>query len=582
MNRWSSPSFFFRPRFKRDGGDPADTVVVSARVLTCDEEGTRAQAVAVRDGRFVYVGDNAGAKEFIGPTTRVINARGRMLTPGFVDNHVHLLWMGMLRAFIVDLYDCETIDDVLAAARAHAEANPDLPIVMGIGWRYDIVPGGFPDRATLDEALPDRPAFLLAYDACTLWTNTPMHELMLERDPEACRRMKPQVDEERGEPTGLFLHSHSFDPFEFLEIEDFPPGMKEKMLAAMREAVEKALAAGVTTFDELQVYKSMLPMVLELRDSGGLSGVRSRAAFYVDPVDLEDEKKLVDKLKWWKDLGDRESGPHLKLGTALKLYIDGTFGNHTSFMLEPFSDTEDDCGYSGYTQESFDRLIEIVDDLELQTCTHAIGDAGIQRILNSIERSQGRGVRRDARHRIEHCELPLREDIDRMARLGVQAGMQPTQFFGDESFERTLGLERLQRFHPWRSIEDAGINISFGTDWIAGPQLPPINPLYGLIIAATRINYHLKTDWAPEEKITMENAIRHYTLGGAKALFMEDEIGSVEVGKYADFVLFSTNLLKMASWWFLLTNKFEVGGLDHFVEMTVVGGKPVYTREGAR
>lgn len=578
MDPWKSPAFYFKPRYKRDGADPVDTVVLSAKVLVCDEAGTKAQAVGVKDGRFVYVGDNAGAKELIGAQTRVINARGRTLTPGFIDNHVHLLWMGMLRAFIVDLYDCTTIDDVIASAKAHAEANPDLPIIMGIGWRYDLVPGGFPDQATLDAALPDRPAFLLAYDACTLWTNTPMHELMLEKDAKACRRMKPDCDEKTGEPTGLFLHSHSFDPFEFLSIKDFPKGMKQDMLETMREAVDRTVAAGVTTFDELQVYKSMLPMILELRDTGGLDKVRARAAFYVDPIDLEDEAKLKRDLRWWKKLGEKESGPRLKLGTALKLYIDGTFGNHTSFMLEPFSDTVDDYGYSGYTQESFDRLIEIADDLELQTCTHAIGDAGIQRLLNSIERSQGLKERRDMRHRIEHCELPLREDIGRMARLGVQAGMQPTQFFGDESFERTLGMKRLQRFHPWRSIEKAGINISFGTDWIAGPDLPPINPLYGLVIAATRINYHMNTDWAAEEKIDIEDAIRHYTLGGAKALFMEDEVGSVEVGKHADFVLWSTDLLKIASWWFLLTNKFEVGGLDHFVEMTFVDGKAVYIK----
>lgn len=581
MNAWKSPSFFLKPRFKRDGSNPADTVVLGAKVLTCDEEGARAQAVAVKDGRFAYVGDNRGARDFIGPDTRVINARGRMLSPGFVDNHVHLLWMGMLRSFIVDLYDCKSLDDVLASVKAHADANPDLPLVIGIGWMYDYIPGGFPDQATLDELLPDRPAFLLAYDACTLWTNTLMHKRMLKRNPKACRRMVPQVSDETGKPTGLFIHSHSFDPFEFFSLEDFGPDMKGEMLASMGEAIKRTIAAGVTTFDELQVYKSIVPLVIELRDRGGLDDVRARCAFYVDPIALEDEDEMVADLKWWRELGEKESGPHLRLGKALKLYIDGTFGNHTSFMLEPFNDTKDDYGYAAWSQEDFDRFMALIDGMGLQACNHAIGDAGIERALISYEHAARVNGPSDSRHRLDHCELPLPRHIEQISRLGTYAAMQPSQFFGDDSFERTLGPERLQRLHPWRSLEEAGIPISCGTDWIAGPELPPINPFYGLIIMATRINYKMNTDWGPGEKISLENAIRYYTLGGAKALFWEDEIGSVEVGKLADFVLFRTNLLELNSWWFLLTNKFEVGGLDHFVDMTVVDGRPVYTREGA-
>lgn len=576
MNSWNSPGFFFKPRFKRDGSKPAEMVVLSARVLTCDEDGTRAQAVAVSDGKFVYVGPNKGALDYIGEDTRVINARGQMMTPGFIDNHVHLLWMGLHRAFITDFYDCKSFDDVLSTAREHADANKDLPVIMGIGWRYDYGPDSFPTREALDTALPDRPAFLLAYDACTVWVNTPMLEIMLEKDPKACRRMIPQLDQETGEHTGLFMATHSFDPFEFFSIEDFPPGMKQKMLDGMSLAIERTIAVGVTTFDELQVYMSWLPLVLELRDSGGFDKVNARLALYVDPIDMEDEEELTARLEKWKELGG-ESTDSLMLGKALKLYIDGTFGNHTSFMLEPFSDTEDDRGRPSFTQEKFDRLLEIVDGLELQTCTHAIGDAGIRSAIDSIERSHGLNKSGDERHRLEHCELPVPEDIERMARLGIQAGMQPTQFYGDDSFERTLGMERLQRLHPWRSIEDAGINISFGTDYIAG-EVPPINPMYGLLIAATRINYHMNTDWGPDEKITLESAIGHYTLGGAKAMFLEDRLGSIEPGKQADFALFSTNLLNLDSLGFLLTHDFEVGKLDNFVEMTVVRGKPVYVK----
>lgn len=574
---WNTPGFLIDPKFTRDGATPADLVILSARVLVCDDAGTRAQAVAVRDGRFVFVGDNRAARAFIGSQTRVLNARGRMLTPGFVDTHVHLLWVSMLRPFLLDLYDCHGRAEVIAQVKSFAAEHPDLPLILAIGWRYEDI-GMYPAVADLDAALPDRPAWLLSYDAMVSWPNSLMARIMAERNPRACRRMHPHIDPATGKPSGLLLHSHSFDPFEFFKLEDFPAGTKEKMLASMREAVDRAVAVGVTTFDELQVYDSALPLMLELRDRGGLDHARARLTWYVDPIDLEDEAKLIADLERFKKLGARESGEHLITGQSLKLYIDGCFGNHTSFMFDPFSDAPGEYGDAVWTQESFDRLMEIIDQLGLQACTHAIGDAGIQRAINSYVHARAKNGGRDARHRIEHCELPLGEDIARMAANGIQAGMQPTQFYGDESFERTLGLERLRRFHPWRRLRQAGVTLSFGTDWIAGPTLPPINPVYGLMIAATRMNYHGETNWAPDEALSLEEAIRCYTLGGARALFLEDRIGSIETGKLADCVLFNQNLLKLKSWWFLLTHDFEVGKLDDLVELVLVDGKPAYTR----
>jgi len=130
---------------------------------------------------------------------------------------------------------------------------------------------------------------------------------------------------------------------------------------------------------------------------------------------------------------------------------------------------------------------------------------------------------------------------------------------------------------PWKSMEEAGVEMSFGSDWCAGP----INPVYGLLVSSTRLNWRLKTDWGPREKIGIENAIRHYTIDSARALKLEEDIGSIEVGKYGDLVLWNTSPLKLSSWWFLLTHKLELGAMDEFVDMTVVDGRIVYRREGA-
>ncbi|MBU1669937.1 MAG: amidohydrolase family protein [Actinobacteria bacterium] len=343
MSGWNSPGFYLKPRYRRNGSDPADMVVLGARVLTCDEAGTRARARAVKDGRFVYVGDNKGAADFIGPDTRVINARGRMLAPGFIDAHVHILWMGLLRAFLLDLYDCKSMDDVRRSVRAFAEENPDLPLIFGIGWMYDYMPGNMPDVAMCDEILEDRPVFLWSYEATTGWPNRKMADLMFEKDPSTWKHLVPELDED-GKPTGMFLHAHSFDPFQFFSMEEFGPDIKSRMFETLGKAIDGTVRAGVTAFDELQVYKSLMPLVLEFREAGGLDDVRARGTFYVDPVDFEDQPKLRETLLWWKKLGEMESDERLKLGESLKLYIDGCFGNHTSFFLEPYLDEPDNRG----------------------------------------------------------------------------------------------------------------------------------------------------------------------------------------------------------------------------------------------
>ena len=260
----------------------------------------------------------------------------------------------------------------------------------------------------------------------------------------------------------------------------------------------------------------------------------------------------------------------------VKFYIDGTVGNRTSFFLEPYCDDPGHFGRPDWTGEDFDRVIELVDGMRLQACTHACGDAGIRRVVDSCERARGLHGEWDSRHRLEHCEFPTPSDRERMARMDMQAAMQPAHFFGDEVAERFLGAERMQRFMPWRGLQEAGVRVSFGSDWCNSP----LNPAYGLLLASTRMNYKGKADWDPGEKISPEDAVRHWTIDSAYALKLEDEIGSLEKGKRADFVLWNQSPLKLASWWFMLTHDIELGKLEDFVDLTVVGGEVVYEKEG--
>ncbi|RJP26330.1 MAG: hypothetical protein C4536_15970 [Actinobacteria bacterium] len=564
----------FGPPFKRDGSDPADLVVANADIFTSDIANPRASAIAVRDGRIVFVGDEGGAAVHVGPDTRVIDGKGRVMTPGFIDNHCHVVWIGGMTAIMTTrLMEATNLDEMLQMVLDQSRANPDLPYVSGVGWRFEYAPGGAPDREVMDAVVSDRPVLLMSICGQCGWINTRAAELLEERNPQALRRLAPRLDS-TGACVGALDHFHSFSPLDFFSGEEMAPVFASAVPEAIAAVMDEAVSVGVTAMDDVQFYRPFVPWVLKYRGGGIFDKVRLRGSLYVDSHDLEDEGRLRDDLAWWIDMG-RESDERLTLGRSLKFYIDGTMGNRTAFLLEPYADEPGYYGRPDWTQDEFDRVIEIVDGMQLQACTHACGDAGIRRVINSCERAHKMHGDWDARHRLEHCEFPTPGDRERMARLGMHAAMQPAHSFGDELVERFMGHERMQGWHPWRSLQNAGVSVSFGSDWCNSP----LNPVYGLLLATTRMNYKGKTDWGPEEKIDIEDAVRHWTIDSARALKMEDDLGSLEKGKRADFVIWNTSPLKVSSWWFMLTHELELGKLENFVDLTAVNGDIVYEKE---
>lgn len=562
------------PKFTKTGTKPADLVVVNAEIFTSDVKNPYAEGLAVKDGKIVYVGDDDGITDFVGPQTQIINGKGRTITPGFVDNHCHVLWIGALTSLMTtELFYCETTEDLKKVILKQAADYPDRLIVIAQGWKQHTIPEGVNQIALLDSWISDRPVALMSYQA-TGWVNSKMLTLMQERNPEAFQLLVPDKDKS-GNYNGLFRHFHAFNPLDFATIEELGKDVKEGMFEAMRKTLKEALKVGVTAMNDVQIYKPFVPMILEFRDRGYLDSVRARCSYYLPNNVLNNESELKKNLEWWKQIGQKETGPHLSMGNSVKLYIDGVASNYTALNFEPYSDRADCYGDAVWNQKDFNRIIEILDSLQLQACTHCCGDAGINTVINSYEHTYKLHGNKNMRHRADHCSRPAEKDIQRLAEVGVYAVMQPTHFFGDETVERVLGPERLNLFQPWGSMERAGVNISFGSDWCAGP----INPIYGLLVASTRMNYKGNTDWGPNEKISVENAIKYWTIGSANALFMENEIGSLEAGKYADFVIFNTDPLSVDSWWFLLTHDIELGKLDDFVDMTIVGGKIVYQKK---
>ena len=553
---------------------PADLVIQNAKVFTSDDQNPWAEAVAVRDQRVCYVGPNTSVASYMGPETEIIDAKGNMLVPGFVDNHCHVLWMGGITAIMASLYEAASIDDIKTIITAYAAENPDSPCVMGMGWVEDYIPGKHPDKALADSILKDRPLILWAAGGHNGWLNSMALQDLKDRNSPAFEHLSPEIDETTGEPTGWMLHFYAFNPLDFYSLEELGEDLRDRMYQAMSAVLEEALSVGVTTLNDVQIYKTFIPLVTEFQSKGGFSKIRVKGSFYVGNHALEDTAQLLKDLNEWIVVGKQYSTPNFYLGDSVKLYIDGVGGNYTSFMLDPYADKPGEYGYALWSQEDLDRVMEIIDGLRLQALIHCSGDAGTRRIINAYEHVWRLNGTWDSRHRIEHCELVKGYDLQRMAQLDIYAAMQPSHLNGDQRIVEVLGAERLNRWMPWKSMEEAGIELSYGSDWSAAP----LNPMYGLATAGTRINYTGKPSWGPQEKIAIENAFRYYTIGSAKALKLENDIGSIERGKYADFALFSMDLREVISEEFLSKHPIKPGTMEGFVLMTIVGGEIVYQK----
>ena len=531
----------------------ADLVIVNATVRTMDARRPVVEAVAVYGNRIVAVGTTAEIRRFAGAQTRVIDAGGRLVLPGFNDAHVHFLSGGFQLAN-VDLRDAATPQEFAERIRRFAAGLPPGRWVTGGDWDHERWPGApLPTRQLIDAFTPNTPVFVNRLDGHMALANSEA----LRRAGVTRETPDPPggliVRDANGEPTGVLKDAAMSFVYRVMP----EPSFEEKLTAA-RRATEHAASLGVTSVQDVSAGNDG-GVYQELLRRG-----RLRTRIYA-----------VSPLPVWERIG--RTGVRAGFGSdmlrigGLKGFADGSLGSTTALFFEPYTDAPNTRGLGG---DELDRMLERTREADragLHVMIHAIGDRANDEILSIFERVTRENGERDRRFRIEHAQHIRRADIPRFARARVIASMQPYHAIDDGRWAANrIGPERIRTTYAFRSLLDTGATLAFGSDW----TVAPLNPLLGIYAAVTRrtLDGRNPDGWVPEQKITVEEAVRAYTVGSAYAEFAEDRKGTIAPGMLADIVMLSHDIFRI--------NPVEIENAR--VLLTIMDGRVIYEAAGGR
>jgi len=530
----------------------SDTAIVNANVRTGDPLKPHAEAIAIRGDRILAVGSTNAIRQDVGAGGRVIDAVGALIVPGFADSHTHFISGGFsLRN--INLRDAGSREEFTRRVAEKARELGNGKWVTGGGWDHEkFSPPEPPRKEWIDSVTPDNPVCISRLDGHMALANSlALHIAGITRDTPTPPGGEIVRDAATGEPTGILK-----DAAMRLVYRHVPHPSGAEKTAAAELALKHAAENGLTSIHDMS-DAACYDIYHQLIGEGKLT---CRLAIYIPITEVDSAAQMPLA---------RQSGSFLKLA-GLKGFADGSLGAATAFFFEPYADNPGTSGLlhdQMFPEGIMEERVRKAERMGLQVAVHAIGDKANSILLDIYGRVMSAGGKRDRRWRIEHAQHLRSEDIVRMGKLGVIASMQPYHAIDDGCWaEKKLGKARLKTTYAFRSLLDSGVRLAFGSDW----PVAPLSPIAGIYAAVTRRTTDGKNPggWVPEQKITVEEAVRAFTSGAAYAEFEEAKKGTIRAGQLADVVLLDRDIFRIP------------GEQIHEarVLLTIAGGRVVYER----
>ncbi len=517
----------------------ADIALIDGNIITINPSKPHAQAIAIRKNRIIKIGTNREIKPLIKENTKVIDLKGKTVLPGFIDTHTHIAGFGKALTQI-NLRGIQSVKEMLKKLKKRIEKTREGEWIQGRGWDQDhLKEKRYPTRWDLDKSSPNNPVvFTRVCGHLCVVNSKALEKARITAETTPPPGGKIDKDPRTGEPTGI-LRENAMD----LVHRVMPEPSEHQLMEACGLACLKAVEAGLTSIHWIISSPTEIRVIQKLREQNELP----LRVYILIPVEFLDH--LVG-LGLSTGFGDDV----VKIGGA-KILADGSLGARTAALHESYSDDSSTRGMMLYSEEKLEELITKTHKAGLQLAVHAIGDQAIDMVLTALEKALDEMPREDHRHRIEHASVLNKELIRRMKRLGVIASVQPHFVVSDFWVVDRLGPKRARWAYPFKTLVQNGVRTVGGSDC----PVEPISPLLGIWAAISRESF-------PEERITVDEAIRVYTINAAFSSFEDSVKGSIEVGKLADLVVLSADPRSVPP--------DEIKDIE--VEMTFVGGRMVY------
>ncbi len=537
-------------------GAEADVLLKNGRIWTGDPGDPWAEAVAIRGSRILAVGNNNTVADLAGAHANVIDLHGRLAIPGFHDATTQFL-AGSLALSGVDLTGACSLAEMQARVRDYAAAHPKDVWLIGSGWAVECFPDHrLPTKQDLDAVVRDRPVFLRGANARAAWVNSKALQLAgVTAQTHYSGLGQVVLDSKTNEPTGCLKEGA-----QNLVAKVIPDPTRAHKLAALEQAIKLAATLGITGIDNAGGDAELVSLFDELDRQKKLT-MRVSLALTLSPAMVPDAVERIVEMK------QLYRGSRLRL-TGARFVLDGSVALHTAALFAPYSDAPAASGRLDWAPDAFESMVAQCDAGGLQVVTHAAGDRAVHMALDAYEYARRENGPHDARWRIDGIETVSAGDAARFGRLGVISAAAPTEALAGslDVFERAVGPERLKFAYPWESLESGGAKLVFSSGWPIERSFDPIRAIFSAVNRVTPAGKPAG-GWVPSQRVSVEAAVRAFTVDGAYASFEDRQWGQIKAGMLADVVVLSRDLFE--------ASPLELGSAR--VDMTIFDGRIVYS-----